>query len=66
MVLGGVLSSVFSMLWGKREYRILIIGLDSAGKTTILYRLQVNSRPSTVLSFYSPAKRPRPFPVHSP
>jgi stage III sporulation protein SpoIIIAA len=39
--IGGILS-VFSRLWGKREYRILIIGLDGAGKTTILYRLQVD------------------------
>ena len=29
------------MVWGRREYRILIVGLDGAGKTTILYRLQV-------------------------
>ena len=28
--------------WGKdKEVRILMVGLDSAGKTTILYRLQV-------------------------
>ncbi len=30
------------MVWGRREYRILIVGLDGAGKTTILYRLQVH------------------------
>lgn len=39
--IGGILSTVLGALWGKREYRILIIGLDGAGKTTILYRLQV-------------------------
>lgn len=39
--LGGSLSRIFSYLWGQREYRILILGLDGAGKTTILYRLQV-------------------------
>jgi adenylylsulfate kinase-like enzyme len=30
-------------IWGKdKEVRILMVGLDSAGKTTILYRLQVS------------------------
>lgn len=38
---GGILSTVLHKLWGKREFRILIIGLDGAGKTTILNRLQV-------------------------
>lgn len=37
---GGVLS-YFRGLLGSREMRILILGLDGAGKTTILYRLQV-------------------------
>lgn len=34
--------SIFLKLWGvDREIRILILGLDGAGKTTILYRLQM-------------------------
>lgn len=34
--------NVFSKLWGvQKEIRILILGLDGAGKTTILYRLQM-------------------------
>jgi GTPase SAR1 family protein len=37
---GGLLS-YFRGLIGSREMRILILGLDGAGKTTILYRLQV-------------------------
>lgn len=40
LVLGG-LFSYFRGLLGSREMRILILGLDGAGKTTILYRLQV-------------------------
>lgn len=33
---------MFDRLWGvNREMRILILGLDGAGKTTILYRLQI-------------------------
>lgn len=35
---GGLFSSIFSRLWGTKETRILILGLDGAGKTTILYR----------------------------
>ena len=34
--------NIFSKLWGtNKEIRILILGLDGAGKTTILYRLQM-------------------------
>ena len=35
---GGFFSNLFSKLWGSKELRILILGLDGAGKTTILYR----------------------------
>jgi len=44
-------SSLFNVLssWGKeREVRILMVGLDSAGKTTILYRLQIGEVVSTI------------------
>lgn len=36
--------SYFRGLFGQREMRILILGLDGAGKTTILYRLQVRTK----------------------
>ncbi|ONH69406.1 ADP-ribosylation factor-like protein 1 [Cyberlindnera fabianii] len=40
--MGNVFSGIFGKLWGvSKEIRILILGLDGAGKTTILYRLQV-------------------------
>ena len=39
----GGLFSYFKGLLGSKEMRILILGLDGAGKTTILYRLQVKS-----------------------
>lgn len=42
--MGAFFSKLFSSLWGNKEYRILILGLDGAGKTTILYRLQVRMR----------------------
>ncbi|SCU94656.1 LANO_0E07558g1_1 [Lachancea nothofagi CBS 11611] len=40
--MGNFFSSMFDRLWGvNKEMRILILGLDGAGKTTILYRLQI-------------------------
>ena len=40
--MGNIFSSIFDKLWGiNKELRILILGLDGAGKTTILYRLQI-------------------------
>ncbi|XP_022654309.1 ADP-ribosylation factor-like protein 1 isoform X1 [Varroa destructor] len=44
---GGVIS-YFRSLLGSRELRILILGLDGAGKTTILYRLQVGEVVTTI------------------
>jgi Flp pilus assembly CpaF family ATPase len=38
---GVLFSNIFRKLWRKKEARILILGLNGAGKTTILYRLQV-------------------------
>lgn len=41
--MGILFSKVFETLFGSKEVRILILGLDNAGKTTILYRLQNES-----------------------
>jgi small GTP-binding protein len=36
-------------LWnGKKDCRILMVGLDAAGKTTILYKLQLNETITTI------------------
>lgn len=40
--------SYFKSLFGDKELRILILGLDGAGKTTILYRLQVGEVVTTI------------------
>lgn len=37
------MSKIFESVFGSKEVRILILGLDNAGKTTILYRLQNES-----------------------
>jgi hypothetical protein len=34
--MGVFFSSIFSSLFGRKEVRVLILGLDNAGKTTIL------------------------------
>ena len=44
----GNLFGYFSGLFGSKERRILILGLDGAGKTTILYRLQVSEVVTTI------------------
>lgn len=41
--MGIIMSRLFESLFGSKEVRILILGLDNAGKTTILYRLQNES-----------------------
>jgi ADP-ribosylation factor-like protein 1 len=46
--MGNFFSSVLQKLWGNKEVRILILGLDGAGKTTILYRLQIGEVVTTI------------------
>ncbi|KAJ9069728.1 Arf GTPase arl1 [Entomophthora muscae] len=46
--MGAIFSRVLSRLWGDKEARILILGLDGAGKTTMLYRMQLGEVVSTI------------------
>jgi len=39
--MGGTFAKLFKGLFGKKEMRILMVGLDAAGKTTILYKLKL-------------------------
>lgn len=41
-------SKLFNDLFGKREMRILMVGLDAAGKTTILYKLKLGEIVTTI------------------
>ncbi|XP_033640007.1 ADP-ribosylation factor 1 [Asterias rubens] len=44
----GGFASLFKNLFGKKEMRILMVGLDAAGKTTILYKLKLGEIVTTI------------------
>ena len=44
----GNLTSIFKRLISKRDVRIVMVGLDAAGKTTVLYKLKLGERIVTV------------------
>ncbi|RCH88971.1 ADP-ribosylation factor, Arf Arf6, partial [Rhizopus azygosporus] len=46
--MGANLSKALSKLFGSKEMRILMLGLDAAGKTTILYKLKLNQSVTTI------------------
>ncbi|KNH05164.1 ADP-ribosylation factor 1 [Perkinsela sp. CCAP 1560/4] len=46
--MGQILSSMLKNLFGKTEARILMVGLDAAGKTTILYKLKLGEIVTTI------------------
>lgn len=42
--MGNIFGNLLKSLIGKKEMRILMVGLDAAGKTTILYKLKLGDR----------------------
>ncbi|KAL3321222.1 ADP-ribosylation factor 4 [Cichlidogyrus casuarinus] len=46
--MGMTISSLLSTFWGKEPMRILMVGLDAAGKTTILYKLKLGEVVTTI------------------
>ena len=46
--MGNVFANLFRNLFGKKEMRILMVGLDAAGKTTILYKLKLGEIVTTI------------------
>ena len=46
--MGMSISKLFAGLIGKKEMRILMVGLDAAGKTTILYKLKLGEIVTTI------------------
>ncbi|XP_024941310.1 ADP-ribosylation factor 2 [Cephus cinctus] len=46
--MGLTISSLLTRLFGKKQMRILMLGLDAAGKTTILYKLKLGEIVTTI------------------
>lgn len=46
--MGNMFANLFKGLFGKKEMRILMVGLDAAGKTTILYKLKLGEIVTTI------------------
>jgi len=46
--MGLTISNLFTRLFGKQQMRILMVGLDAAGKTTILYKLKLGEIVTTI------------------
>uniref|UniRef100_A0A8I3N6G5 ADP ribosylation factor 1 n=1 Tax=Canis lupus familiaris TaxID=9615 RepID=A0A8I3N6G5_CANLF len=46
--MGNIFANLFKGLFGKKEVRILMVGLDAAGKTTILYKLKLGEIVTTI------------------
>jgi hypothetical protein len=45
--MGNAIAKLFAS-WGSREMRVVMLGLDAAGKTTILYKLHIGEVLTTV------------------
>ncbi|KAN0019654.1 hypothetical protein ACTFIV_008674 [Dictyostelium citrinum] len=46
--MGVAFGKLFSRFFGKKDMRILMVGLDAAGKTTILYKLKLGEIVTTI------------------
>ncbi|GBG76003.1 hypothetical protein CBR_g21244 [Chara braunii] len=46
--MGAAIRKLFDTIFGNKEMRVVMLGLDAAGKTTILYKLHIGEVLSTV------------------
>ena len=46
--MGNIFGNLFKGLFGKKAMRILMIGFDNAGKTTVLYKVKFNENITTI------------------
>ena len=56
--MGLAFGKLFSRLFAKKEMRILMVGLDAAGKTTILYKLKLGEIVTTIPTIGEPLPAP--------
>lgn len=58
-------TKLFSRLFAKKEMRILMVGLDAAGKTTILYKLKLGEIVTTIptIGEFQISNRQQFFPI---
>ena len=59
--MGNSFGNLFKSLFGKKEMRILMVGLDAAGKTTILYKLKLGEIVTTIPTIGMPSPLVRSF-----
>lgn len=48
--MGSVLTRIARLFYSAKEVRVLMLGIDNAGKTTLLYRMQLGNIVETVPS----------------
>ena len=46
--MGSIFSTLFERLFPKKDVRILMVGLDAAGKTTILFKMKLGEIVTTI------------------
>jgi signal recognition particle GTPase len=48
IIMGSALARLLTSLFTKRPVSLLMVGLDGAGKTTILYKMKLGETPCTM------------------
>ncbi|KAG4973197.1 hypothetical protein JHK84_030356 [Glycine max] len=54
--MGLTVSRLLRLFYARKEMRILMVGLDAAGKTTILYKLKLGEIVTTIPTIARPSK----------